>query len=142
MSEQARLPSSSAGRLQLTDWAIGVVNDATVASACGRALEEEGFPAQEICIVPGATALQQLQAAQGQEQHERVLARTHDLVGEAIREDAPVRAVFEKEARAGHTLLGVHLPESEQVSRVRDTLEEFQVHHLYLFWPTVITQLI
>src|SRR6516164_3986976 len=57
MDEQTRLPTSSAGRLHVTDWAIGVVDDAAVASECARALEDEGFAAHEICIVPGAMAL-------------------------------------------------------------------------------------
>jgi hypothetical protein len=141
MDEQTRLPTSSAGRLHVTDWAIGVVDDAAVASECARALEDEGFAAHEICIVPGAMALQQLQTAQWQEDHERILARTFDRIGEALQEGAPVREAFEAEAQAGHTFIGIHVPQSEQIDRVRNTLDEHQVHDLYLFWPTAITRL-
>jgi hypothetical protein len=141
MDEQTRLPTSSAGRLHLTDWAIGVVDDPTVASECARTLEDHGFPASDICVVPGATALQQMQAAQWQEEHERVLARTFDRIDEALREGAPVRQALEVEAQAGHTLIGLHVPQSEQISLVRDTMNDFQVHDLYVFWPTVITRL-
>jgi hypothetical protein len=141
MDEQTRLPTSAAGRLHLTDWAIGVVDEPSVAIECAHMLEDEGFPAATICIVPGATALQQLRAAQGQEDHERVLARTFDRMSEAMREGAPVRQTFETEAQAGHTFIGIHVPQSEQIGRVRDTLAAFPVHDLYVFWPTVITRL-
>ncbi len=141
MEEQSRLPMSPAGRLHLTDWAIGVVDDASAARECARALEDDGFAAYDICIVPGETALQQMRAAQWQEDHERVLARTFDRASEAIREGAPVRQIYEAEAQAGHTFIGVHVSESEQIGRVRDTLDSYQVHDLYVFWPTVLARL-
>ncbi|MGO8950635.1 MAG: hypothetical protein ACLQUY_23885 [Ktedonobacterales bacterium] len=139
--EPTRLPTNSSGQLRLTHWAIGVVNDMSLARNCAQALEEEGIAAQDICIVPGATALQQLKTAQQLEQAENVLERVLDEVGDAVKQAEPVRDDLETAARAGHIFLGIHVPDSNQIDAIRNTLDEQQVHHLYLFEPTMITRL-
>jgi hypothetical protein len=141
MVEQTRLPTNSSGQLHFTDWAIGVVDDVLQARDCAQALEEEGMAALDICIVPGATALQQLLTARQEKQEEHLLERVRDVVLDALKEAAPVRDDFETEARAGHTFLGIHVPDSNQIDSFRNTLEEHQVHHMYLFEPTMITRL-
>ena len=140
--EQTRLPTTSSGQLQLTDWAIGVVHDPALARRCAHALEEAGTAPADICIVPGATALQQLQTAQQLERHENVLQRFREAAEDALRQAELVRDELETEARAGRTLLGIHLPDSEQIDSIRNTLEEHQVHHLYLFEPMMISHLL
>jgi hypothetical protein len=139
--EQTQLPTDSSGQLRLTDWAIGVVDDDSLARDCAQVLEEEGIAARDICIVPGATALQQLRQAQQLERDKRPLGRMRDAVGDAIREGEPVRNDLEAEAHAGHTFVGIHVPDSDQMDDIRNILEEHQIHHLYLFEPTMITRL-
>ena len=141
MDEQVRLPTSAAGRLLLTDWMIGVVDDASSAEQCARALESAGFAAHDICIVPPATALQQLTAAQWQEEHERVFAVTFDRRLEALREGAPARDAFEAQAAADHTVIGVYVTDEDQLRHVLSALGAFPVHDLYVFWPSNMSRL-
>jgi hypothetical protein len=75
------------------------------------------------------------------EEDEHALDRLRDSALDAIREAGPIRDALETEARGRHTLLGIHVPDTEQIDGVRNTLEEHQVHHLYLFEPTIITRL-
>ena len=139
--EQTQLPTDSSGHLLLTNWAIGVVDDESLARDCAQVLEEEGIAARDIRIVPGATVLQQLRQAQQLERDKHPLDRIWDAVGDAIREGEPVRNDLEAQAHAGHTFIGIHMPDSEQMDTIRNTLEEHQVQHLYLFSPTMITHL-
>jgi hypothetical protein len=142
MDEQSRIPTTASGRLQLTNWAIGVVNDVSLANQCAQALEADGFAAREICIVPGATALQQLRSAQRQAQRERAATRAVAAVEDAFKDVEPARSALVAEAQAAHTLIGAHVPQREQIDRIRNTFEEHQVHHLYLFRPTSAARLI
>ena len=139
--EQTHLPTNSSGKLHLTDWAIGVVDDDLEARNCAQAIEEGGVAAIDICVVPGPTALQQLLTARQEKQEEQLLERVRDVVLDALKEAGPVRDDFESEARAGHTFLGIHVPDSNQIDSFRNTLAEHQVHHMYLFEPTMITRL-
>jgi hypothetical protein len=139
--EQTHLPTNSSGKLHLTDWAIGVVDDDLEARKCAQAIEEGGVAAIDICVVPGPTALQQLLTARQEKQEEQLLERVRDVVLDALKEAGPVRDDFESEARAGHTFLGIHVPDSNQIDSFRNTLAEHQVHHMYLFEPTMITRL-
>ncbi len=141
MDEQVRLPTSAAGRLLLTDWIIGVVDDASSAEQCARTLESAGFAAPDICIVSPATALQQLQAAQWQEEHERIFAVTFDRRLEALREGALVRDTFEAQAAAGHPFIGVHVSDEDQLGRVLSALGACPIYDLYVFWPSEMRRL-
>lgn len=141
MSERTEFPMSPHGKLDVTDWVIGAVDDGEEAAEIARAIEADGFPADHVVVEPGATALLQLQTQQASNRQEGMLARAFNTFVETFEGREPARQAFESEAQRGHTFVGVHLSPNDQIDSLRNIYVEHGAHPVYVFRPTGIGQL-
>jgi hypothetical protein len=141
MSERTGFPLSSHGKLDVTGWVIGVVDDGKDAVAIARAVEAAGFPADHIVVETGAAALLQLQTRQVSSRQDGLLARAFESIEEAFEGREPARQAFASEAQRGHTFVGVHMQQEDQIDTLRNIYVEYGSHTVYVFRPTGIGQL-
>lgn len=141
MSERTEFPTTSHGKLEVTGWVIGVVDAEKDAAEIAHAIEATGVPADRIVIETGPAALSQLETQQANEQKEGLLARAFDSVEEAFEGREPARQALESEARQGHTIVGAHMSQDDQLDGLRNIFIEHAAHTLYVFRPTGIGQL-
>jgi hypothetical protein len=141
MSERTEFPMSSHGKPDVTGWVIGVVDDEKNAAGIAHAVEAAGFPADHVVVESGAAALLQLQTQQASQQQEGLLARAFDTIEEAFEGREPARQAFESEAQRGHTFVGVHLSQDDQIDGLRNIYVEHGARTVYVFRPIGIGQL-
>ncbi len=133
-------PSEFLGTL-VADWhteqyLAAVSDDLNQAEQAVRALEEAGWPPQEVRLFQGKPVVQKIDAIE--ERHslpERLAAAVRSVASD----EGPISEIYETEAEQGHQILTIYAPEQAQVERARQILERHQAHALEYFGSWVIT---
>ncbi|HEV8193496.1 MAG TPA: hypothetical protein VGP82_18700 [Ktedonobacterales bacterium] len=141
MSERTDFPITPHGRLKVTGWIIGVVDDMKDAEDVAHAVEAIGYPGDDVVIETGAAALLQLQRQQSHHQQGGWLVRAFENVEEAFEGREPARQAYLSEAQHGRTFLGVHMHQDDQIDALRNIFVAHGARTVYVFRPTGIGQL-
>jgi hypothetical protein len=105
---------------------FAVIDDPSEAEGLERQLAEDGFDRDEMLCLTGEEGARRIDAS----------GRGHGLFARLVRlleytDDSRLHAeAYEREARAGRCVMGVHAPNSEQREHVRAALKERGGHFI------------
>jgi hypothetical protein len=108
---------------------VGVIDTLQEAEQAVRALQDAGYHAQDVHLIPGQDFIA---GVQEWKQRKSPLAQVVEIFL-ASDDEGFARDTYLHEAEQGHAILSVRLPSSEQVNQVRDILVNYHAHQIKYF---------
>lgn len=112
------------------DHVMAVVDDADDAARAVAGLKEAGFHAEDIQLLRGEEATERLDV---ECQHCNLVKRLTRFLWSYITVEGLVIRDYEKEAEAGHQIVGVHIRRAEDAEKVQDILKAHHARHVERF---------
>ncbi|MEO7001120.1 MAG: hypothetical protein ABI068_04910 [Ktedonobacterales bacterium] len=125
MAEETHFPAASDNLSQQQDWLIGVIDDPQDAERATQALYDAGFAHENVMTLHGPDAVQRLNAKEDQR---NVVNKLYSTLTNTLTDAGRFEEDYAAEARAGHTIMNVHVVEPDRIELARQILAAHNAH--------------
>lgn len=130
--------AASSPAAQPQDWIVGVIDTPADAEQAAQDLHNAGFADEEVLLSHGPDAEQ---AFQDQAAHQGLLKRIMSLLVGDANESSSFADDYTEEAKLGHSIISVYVPQNEDIAQAQQILEAHGGHRIKHYGQWVTTHL-